>query len=93
MQDRLDCHPDPDGTFVITSTPAGAGAQPPQVIARVYDPAYALVMAHAPALFGALTWVRTLLAQHVCHCPPGIRECVVCVTDDLLAEIDQGTSP
>jgi hypothetical protein len=93
MQDRLDCCADPDGTFVITSTPAGADEHPPQVVARVYDPEYALVMTKGPALLGALKWVRTLLAQHVCHCPPGVRECVVCVTDDLLAEIDQGTMP
>jgi hypothetical protein len=93
MQDRLYCRPDPDGTLVITRTPAEEGASPPQLVARIYDPEYALVMANSPALFGTLKWVRTLLSQEVCHCQPGVRECVMCVTDDLLAAIDQGTMP
>jgi hypothetical protein len=91
MQNRLDCRPDLEGVVVITRRPAGEEAGAPQVVARVYDPTYALMMAHSPALLGALKWVRTLLAKDACHCQPGIRECVVCVTDDLLAEIDQGT--
>jgi hypothetical protein len=49
------------------------------------------MMANSPALLGALKWVSTLLAKHACHCQLGVREGVVCVTDDLLAEIDQGT--
>lgn len=93
MQDRLYCSPDPDGTLVITHTPTGEGENPPQVVARIYDPEYALVMANSPALLGTLRWVRTLLSQEVCHCQPGVRECVVCITDDLLAKIDQGTVP
>ena len=93
MQDRLYCSPDPDGTVVITRSPVGEEDSPPQVVARIYDREYALVMTKSPALLGALKWVRTLLSQEVCHCQPGIRECVVCVTDDLLTEIDQGTLP
>ena len=93
MQDRLYCRPDPDGTVVITRRPAEAGHSPLEVVARVYDPEYALVMAKGPALLGALKWVRTLLSQEVCHCQPGVRECVVCTTDDLIAAIDQGSVP
>jgi hypothetical protein len=91
MDERLSCRPDPDGTVVITRSPAGEGDRPPEVVARIYDREYALVMAKSPALLGALKWVRTLLSREVCHCQPGVRECVVCITDDLLAEIDQGT--
>jgi hypothetical protein len=91
MQDRLDCRPDVEGVVVITRHPAVEAAGSPQEVARVYDPAYARMMARSPALLGALKWVRTLLSKDACHCQPGIRECVVCVTDDLLAEIDQGT--
>jgi hypothetical protein len=93
MEDRLYCRPDPDGTVIITPTPEGEGASPPQVVARIYDPAYALMMAKSPILFGTLKWMRTLLSQEVCHCQLGVRECVVCITDDLVAEIDQGTIP
>jgi hypothetical protein len=91
MQDRLDCCPDPDGTLIITRRPPGEGEPPPQVIARIYDPTYALMMTHSPVLFGTLKWVRTLLDKNACHCQAGVRECVVCVTDDLIAAIDQGT--
>ena len=93
MQDRWYCRPDPDGPVVITRRPAGEGASPSQVVARMYDRDYALVMAHSPALLGALKWVRTLLAQEVCHCLPDVRECVVCTTDDLIAVVDQGAVP
>jgi hypothetical protein len=93
MHDRLSCHPDADGTFVITRRPTGKGDSPLQVIARVYDPVYALMMANSPVLLGTLTWIRTLLDQNACHCQAGVRECVVCITDDLLAEMDQGTVP
>jgi hypothetical protein len=93
MHDRLDCRPDPDGTLVITRRPAGEGEHPPQVIARIYDPTYALMMAHSPFLLGTLKWVRTLLDKNACHCQVGVRECVVCVTDDLIAEIDHGAVP
>ena len=91
MQDRLYCTPGPDGTLVITRSPTAAGDSPPQVVARIYDREYAVIMAKSPALLGALKWMHTLLSQGACHCQPGVRECVVCVTDDLLAEIDQGT--
>jgi hypothetical protein len=87
MQDQLYCRPDPDGTVVITRSLEGDSP----VVARVYDPAYALMMAKSPALLGALKWMRTLLSKNACHCLPGVRECVVCVTDDLLAALDQGT--
>jgi hypothetical protein len=93
MHDRLYCRPDSDGTLVITRSPTGEGEHPPQIVARIYDPAYALMMANSPALLGALRWVRTLLSQDACPCQPGVRECMVCITDDLLAEIDQGTMP
>jgi hypothetical protein len=93
MQDQLYCIPGPDGTLVITRSPGAEGASPPQVVARIYDREYALVMARSPALLGALRWVRTLLSQEVCQCQSGVRECVVCITDDLLAEIDRGTVP
>jgi hypothetical protein len=93
MEDRLFCHPDPDGTVVITRSPTGEGAHPPQVIARVYDPTYARVMANSPVLLGTLQWIRTLLDQNACHCQSGVRECVVCLTDDLLAAMDHGTVP
>jgi hypothetical protein len=91
MPDRLDCRPDVEGVVIITRRPAGEAAGSPQVVARVYDPAYACMMAHSPGLLGALKWVRTLLSKDACHCQPGVRECVVCVTDDRLAEIHQGT--
>jgi hypothetical protein len=93
MQDRLYCIPDPDGTVVITRSPAGEGDSPAQVVARIYDPEYALIMAKSPILLGALKWIHTLLSQEVCHCRLGVRECVVCTTDDLLTEIDEGTVP
>ena len=93
MQDRLYCRPDPDGTLVITRRPTAEGDSPPEVVARIYDPAYALMMANSPVLLGTLRWVRTLLDKNACHCQAGVRECVVCVTDDLIAEIDQGTVP
>jgi hypothetical protein len=93
MQVRLYCTPNSDGTLVISRSPAGEGSSPPQVVARIYDREYARVMAKSPALLGALKWLRELLFQEACHCQPGVRECVVCITDDLLAEIDQGTVP
>ena len=93
MHDRLSYHSDADGTVVITRPPTGEGDRPPQVIARIYDPAYALMMANSPVLLGMLQWIRTLLDQNACHCQSGVRECVVCITDDLLAEMDQGTVP
>jgi len=54
---------------------------------------YALVMAKSPELLGVLKWLRTLLAQEACQCQPGVKACVLCTTDDLLAEIDQGAAP
>jgi hypothetical protein len=93
MHDRLSCHPDPDGTVVITRSPTGEGDSPPPVVARVYDPTYARVMANSPVLFGTLQWIRTLLAQEVCHCQPGVWEAVVGLTDALIADMDQGTMP
>ena len=93
MEDRLFCHPDPDGTVVITRSPTGERDRPPQVIARIYDPTYALMMANSPVLLGTLKWIHTLLDQNACHWQSGVRECVMCLTDDLLAAMDQGTVP
>jgi hypothetical protein len=90
---HLYCRPDSDGTLVITRSPPDAGAHPPSIVARIYDPAYALMMTKSPVLLGTLQWIRTLLDKNACHCQPGIRECVVCVTDDLIAEMDQGAVP
>ena len=76
MEDRLFCHSDPDGTVVITRSPTGEGAHPPPVIARIYDPTYALMMANSPVLLGTLTWIRTLLDKNACPLPgrrPGVR--------------------
>jgi hypothetical protein len=93
MEDRLYCRPDPDGTFVITRSLPDEGEPPPPIVARIHDPTYALMMTHSPVLLGTLKWVRTLLDRNACHCQDGVRECVVCVTDDLIAAIEQGTTP
>jgi hypothetical protein len=91
--DRLQCSPDPDGSFVITHTPETEATSPPPVVARVYDPAYARMMTKSPELLGMLQWVRTLLSKEACQCQPGVRECVVCLTDDLLTELAPETGP
>ena len=92
-QDQLSCTPDADGTLIITRHAGAAGDGRPPVVARVYDHEYALVMTKSPELLGALKWLRTLMAREACHCQAGIRECVVCLTDDLVAAIEQAPVP
>ena len=92
-QDRLCCTSDTDGTLVIARSAGEKGARPPQIVARVYDREYALIMTKSPELLGALKWLRTLLAEEACHCQAGVRECVVCLTDDLISAVEQGTIP
>ena len=92
-QDPLSCALDADGTLVITRSPGLESDGSPQVVARVYDGEYILVMTRSPELLGALQWLRTLLAEQACHYQAGVRECVVCLTDDLITGIEQGRVP
>jgi hypothetical protein len=50
----LPCTSDADGILVMTRNVEAAGDRPPQVVARVYDCEYALVMTKSPTLLGAL---------------------------------------
>jgi len=92
-QDPLSCTAEADGTPVIARSAGPIGDRSPEIVARVYDREYALVMTKSPELLGALKWLRTLLAQEACYCQAGVRECVVCVTDDLITAIEQGAVP
>jgi hypothetical protein len=60
------------------------------VVARVYDRGWALLLAKSPDMLDALKWLRELLEQEACQCQPGVKGCVRCVTDSLLAELEPG---
>jgi hypothetical protein len=64
--DQLSYTLDRDGTLVLTRSTGIEGVSPPQVVARVYDREYALLMAKSPELRAALKWLRTPLAQGAC---------------------------
>ena len=91
--DRMSYTPDQDGTSVMTRSVGPEGRSAPQVVARVYDRDWAFLLATSPELFDAVKWCRELFQQGTRQCQPGVKGCVLCVTDGLLTEIESSNTP